>query len=330
MKLLAAERLPETRRPPRWGLRPPPASMGLSTQVLQLQRTAGNHAVTDLLQRSRCGDRSRAAGASTRIDFATDCCKGRIQRQPAAGAWGPTTTELVGPVPKPFEGAVSTDPYVKQPAALRSVIDASAKHDRVPPSDWWEKLDGTQRLAVVSLYNRFQSRGIWGYAARIKSVYRGEPPWCNFEVAGDTPSVAFEGDAGGLMKALLASHKFCYDAGIGGMLHAGQSSHREISTSDSLHVSVGKGKTDFDAHIDKYAPPNGKDGLACVYDPLRTMAHEGREVIPALVHKKLHVGGFEVFPEDPGAPSLRPELFERTERDKPPPPVVGITVRFGR
>jgi len=283
-------------------------------QLLRLQRTAGNRAVTRLLQR-------------------------RPIRMPP----NLMSTTLVGPVAGPFEGAVSSDPYERQPEALRRVLDASGSDGAL----WWMGLDRQQRFAVASIYNRFQRLGIWGYAKRIRKVVHGTPPWCGFWVQGDTPSVEFEGDAEGLMSALLASTKFCMDAGIGATLHAGQHSHREISDSDSLHVSVGTpesgrkgqgqfstaGRNLFDAHIDRYASPKGKKGFACEYDPTRTAAHEGREVIPGLAGKVRggwpRVGGFQVFPEDPSRSTVRPEMFDRgDERDKAPPSIIGITGHF--
>jgi hypothetical protein len=295
-RLAAADRPAERLR------RPPAAARGLPP-ALRLQRMVGN----------------RATGRA-------------LARQPLA------------PAPVHHQGAVSSDPYERQPEALRRVLDASGRDGEV----FWISLGAHLRPAVTSLYNRFQQHGLWGFVRSIRAVKPGTSTGCKVRIEGDTPSVEFEGDAAGLHGALLANHRFCLDAGVGGLLHPGQSSHREVSDADSLHISIGaprpipalvtlgvakpsgrgpfrgSGRDDtstwFDAHIDRYASPRAKRGHACEYDPLRTAAHEGREVVPGYIR-------LSVLPEDAAAP-LRPEMFERTERDQAPPNLVGLTVRF--
>lgn len=280
---------------------------GPASRILELQRTAGNRATTALLQRA-----------------------------PKV----PSSTDLLGPVPRPFEGATTVAEVGRLPAPLRTVVGTSAKATGTRASTWWARLSDEQRRAVTSLYNRFQSSGLWGYVHRMRRVVPGEAPWCGLKVSGDTPSIEFHGDASGLLSALMASHEFCYDQGIGGSLHKGQTSVRQISTSDSLHISVGKGSGNFDAHIDRYAPPKGKKKLACEYDPERTMLHQGREVVPALIRKgfkldlfgrKVRIrgpGGVELFPEDPKKLGARPELFDRPSREDDPGTVAGVSWRF--
>jgi hypothetical protein len=289
--------------------------------VLDLQRKVGNRAVASLVLQAQ----PRRLPVPDPFDF--------------------------GFTPRPFEGAVSSDPYDRQPEALRAVIDASGKRMALPTSVfptveaeshkdelWWSRLDRQQRQAVVAMYNRMQTLGLWAYVHRITRVTHAECPVLKaLEVSGDTPSVVFAGDSAGIIGALTGSSRMCYDAGIGGSLHSGQMSNREVSDSDSLHVSVGmnpslgRGEGDFDAHIDRYASPKGKRGLACEYDPGRTMAHQGREVVPSLVRKHLKVPGLEVLPEDLSRPGVRPEMFEDLDRDEETPPIAaGLTFRFGR
>jgi hypothetical protein len=296
-------------------------------RILELQRTAGNRAVAGLVaQRDR-----KPLPVPDPLDF--------------------------GASPKPFEGAVSSDPYDRQPEALRVVIDESGRTMRLPTSVyptteaekhkgalWWSRLDRQQQQAVVAIYNRMQTLGLWGHVHRITRVAHGECPVLKaLHVSGDTPSVVFGGNASGMIGSLTGSSRMCYDAGVGGSLHAGQMSNREISDADSLHVSVGanpslgRGEGDFDAHIDKYASPKGKRGLACEYDPVRTMAHQGREVVPSILHKGPRlgpirvppIGGFELMPEDTSQATVRPEMFENIERDEDKPPLAaGVTYRF--
>ena len=291
-----------SRTRPQTGLTP-------AEHVLQLQRTAGNRAVTQLIQ--------------------------RFPKVPVM----PSGAEFLTPPTGPFEGSVSRDPYSKQPADLKRVLDASVKD----PTLWWIQLDGTTRLAISMIYNRFQKLGLWRFASRIRNTQKATPPiWCGIYVQGDTPSIEFEGDAEGLQKALLDHPKMCHDTKIGALLHKGQSSHREISESDSLHVSVGTpgavkggfstaGRRYFDAHIDRYASPRGTKGLFCEYDPSRAVQHLGNEVLPGMTGKKR--GNWpripiHVFPDAPPQ-GPRPEMFERPfDRDKPPPNLIGIGFDF--
>ena len=262
-----------------------------------------------------------------------------------------------GSTSKPFEGALSSDPYDRQPEPLRLVIEESGKSLPLPktvdrPSDavrykgelFWSRLDAPQRRALVSVYNRMQSLGLWGHVARVVRVTQSECKVLKtFEVAGVTPSVVFAAKGAGITGALISSAKMCWDAGIGGSLHGGQMSNREVSEGDSLHVSVGRSADpelgddgDFDAHIDKYASPKGKRGIACEYDPKSTAAHLGREVVPGMIHRgKIGpvpvppIGGVELFPEDAGKATIRPEMFE-VERDEDKPPLgAAMTWRFG-
>lgn len=302
-------------------------------RILELQRTAGNRAVASMLVQRQPTKLPRQLPVPDPFDF--------------------------GSTPPPFEGGVSSDPYDRQPEALRAVVDESAKSMPLPksvekPSEaekykgdlWWSQLDRQQQQAVVAVYNRMQTLGLWKFAHRIIRVTPAECPVLKkLKVAGVTPSVVFAAKGDGLTGALISNSRMCYDAGLGGSLHAAQMSNREISEGDSLHVSVGRSDDpelgadgDFDAHIDKYASPKGKRGVACEYDPARTMAHLGREVLPGMVHRgKIGpipvppIGGFELVPEDTSKSGVRPEMFNDIERDEDKPPMAaGITYRFGR
>lgn len=290
-----------------------PEMLGRRTQlgrVLALQRMAGNRAVSQLVQ--------------------------RFPRTPTPLK----PEELVGPVPKPFEGAVSEDLYKDLPDDLKRIM---AKSFAKPAQCWNDRFDRDQKLAVAAIYNRFQRFGLWGSVSRISQVKKSTPPiWCKFRVQADTPSIEFDGDAEGLSKALLASPKMCHDTPLGASLHPGQSSYREVSDTDSLHISVGTptdqkagpfstaGRRLFDAHIDRFSSPLGKKGLFCEYDPQRSVRHIGNEAVPGILTKdkyKLRVP-FNIFPDQP--PQWRPEMFERPHehRDQAPPSIIGITAHW--
>ena len=103
-----------------------------------------------------------------------------------------------------------------------------------------------------------------------------------FPVSGSTPSVFFTSPSGdALIQALMATGKFCRAAGLGGSQHPRQTSPREVSGSDSLHISIGSHDT-LDAHIDRYSPVPDPPGSAfCPNEPTpAAVGHIGRELIP--------------------------------------------------
>lgn len=293
-------------------------------RILELQRSAGNRAVVSVLQRQ-----PKKLPVLDPLDF--------------------------GSTPPPFEGAISSDPFDRQPEPLRTVIEESGKsivltkHERVSEASkhlgemWWSRLSRQDQQTVVGVYNRMQQLGFWQHVHRIIRVTPAEcPVMKRFKVAGVTPSVVFAARGDGITGAVISSGRMCYDAGLGGSLHAPQMSNREISEADSLHLSIGTSTDpelgsggDFDVHIDRYSSPKGKRGIECEYDPARTLAHEGREVVPGMVHRgKVFgipvppIGGFELLPEDESKTRIRPEMFE-TERDKDKPPLgAAVTWRF--
>lgn len=75
--------------------------------------------------------------------------------------------------------------------------------------------------------------------------------------------------------------------GIGASQHPHQTTLREVSGSDSLHISVGPGDQ-FDAHIDKFSPTPEQTGSGfCSNRPsVAAVAHIGRELVPEWVRKK--------------------------------------------
>jgi hypothetical protein len=159
----------------------------------------------------------------------------------------------------------------------------------------------------------------------------------SFPVFGSTPSVFFTSPSGNaLLEALMATGKFCMAFGTGASKHPKQSTVREVSGSDSLHISIGSDDA-FDAHVDRYSPVPDPPGSAfCPNEPTpAAVGHIGRELIPGMVRKGVGTGavagavaglagsglsgavvggivggaagagGFQVFP-DPGPPAPVP------------------------
>ena len=80
-------------------------------------------------------------------------------------------------------------------------------------------------------------------------------------------------DPGRLERRLEQSDCFCRDSAIGKLYHRKEVSFREISTTDSLHVTIdeeGQVKT----HVDRRSPlARRQPGGRCRYSPLRIAAH---------------------------------------------------------
>jgi hypothetical protein len=197
------------------------------------------------------------------------------------------------------------------------------------PAGWFAKLDPESRLALASIFNRLCQYRLWCHVRAVLKVAPGEAPVLLadrvFQVPGRTPSVYFMSLGGqALIQALMATGRFCMARGIGASKHPGQTTLREISGSDSLHVSIGPGDR-FDAHIDKFSPVTEHPGSSfCSNIPsIAALSHIGREVFTGDIRDKTGIPGVQVFPEPP-PPGPRPELTRRQEPEGPPP-IVGIT-----
>jgi hypothetical protein len=135
--------------------------------------------------------------------------------------------------------------------------------------------------------------------------------------------VSLSGDR--FREAMMATGKFCMARGLGASQHPKQTTIREISGSDSMHVSIGPGDQ-FDVHIDKFSPVTEHTGSTfCSNAPtVPALTHIGRELVSEGVRKKTGIPGFQVFPEpiSPASPTEPP-----SRQDAGSPSVVGITWR---
>jgi len=220
------------------------------------------------------------------------------------------------------------DRYDKQPAELQRTLARSFRD----PSVWFGRLDPESRFALTAIFNRLCRYGVWGHVRVVLKIDAGEAPVLIadriYNVPGRTPSVFFMSLAGDpLIDALMATGRFCKAYGAGASQHPGQTTLREISGSDSLHISVGPGDR-FDAHIDKYSPtPESTGNSFCSNRPtVAALAHIGRELVPELVRKKTGIPGVQLFPEQI-FPQRGPEP---PRQDADIPPFVSITVRGPR
>lgn len=276
--------------------------------------------------------RSSIALSGSAAPSQTPAPSGALQRQPAPTGGNKTKQSPAPPiVVLPFSpgldcSATSLDPFGKQPAPLRDVLEQSSKQGLLAdePAKWFEKL-GQLRPVLTSIYNRMCQLGLWKRVRAVRYVAPGEKPFLGFDAPGSVGSVGFIADDGaGLMRDLLGGLRFCADTPLGGSQHKEQASFREISKYDGLHVAVGPGAR-FDAHIDKQSPAAGSDGGQCVYDPIAAATHIGRELVPPKVRKFIKVPGVQIFPEKTG-PDVIPGAAAQGEPAQAP--LVGITLSF--
>jgi hypothetical protein len=244
-----------------------------------------------------------------------------LQRKPSG-----TASEAWQPRPEPAGGdcaAISGDAYELQPRGLTTVLAET----RPDPERWFRRLEPERRGALTAVYNRLCRFGLWEHVLAVVDVIAGEPPLeilgAAFDVPGATPSVRFTSrGADALFDSLMRNPRFCRATGAGASQHPGQATFREVSSSDSLHVSIGPGDS-FDAHIDRNSPVS-QPGPVCSNAPTpEALRHIGRELIPPLVRGLHGPAGVEVFPEQLAKPGVLPE-------DTGPPLIVGVTARGPR
>jgi uncharacterized protein DUF4157 len=202
--------------------------------------------------------------------------------------------------------AVRRPPFDDQPEDLRRSLEASFAAGKfgckggVDATSCFNRLDSSARLVLISLYNRFTRFGLWDLVLYVGGIWTSGVGGAHFNVR----------DSKAFFSSLLAGAQFCMDTAAGGILHRGATSMREISTGDSLHLSL-TGNT-VSAHIDAISPAAGREtGGSCRYDPTAAAAHIGREVVP------LAIPGLKIFPEP------RP-TFGLPEQGAPAPEIIGL------
>jgi hypothetical protein len=225
--------------------------------------------------------------------------------------------------------AVSGDRFDKQPPDLTATLAASF----ADPGDWFDRqLDSERRSALTSIFGRLCSYGVWCQVRSVIKIAAGERPVLLadrvFNAPGLTPSVYFTSASGyALIAALMATGRFCMAYGVGASQHPGQTTLREISGSDSMHISVGPGDQ-FDAHIDKFSPVTEHPGGSfCSNAPSGSnLGHILRELGPEWLRGKIGLPGGQGFPDfSPG--SLVERSLPPAGRDEAPPPLAGVTLR---
>ncbi|HEX2274612.1 MAG TPA: DUF1059 domain-containing protein [Acidimicrobiales bacterium] len=90
-------------------------------------------------------------------------------------------------------------------------------------------------------------------------------------------------DAGRLLFSELDGRApFHRDSALGRVFHPGTVSYREITTSDSLHITVSP-ENRVSVHVDRLSPLAVRPGHPCRYSLLRAVAHNVVHVAEAIV-----------------------------------------------
>lgn len=202
-------------------------------------------------------------------------------------------------------------PFGDEPTEMRQVLEASFAAGKfgcangTSAADCYGRLDAGARLILKSLYNRLTRFGLWSYISYAWGIWTRDSGGAQFVVK----------DSAKFLSALVSDPRFCLDTPLGGLLHKGSTSVREISDSDSLHLSLGSGNS-VSAHIDKISPAIGREAsFRCRYDPIASAAHLGREVMPS------KIPGLQIFPEP------RPTHGVPDQRETPPD-FIRLEIRF--
>jgi hypothetical protein len=202
-------------------------------------------------------------------------------------------------------------PFDDEPTDLRQVLQASFAAGKfgcangTSAAACYNRLDAGARLVLKSLYNRTNRYGLWPHFLYAWGIWTSGSGGAQF-VVKDSPN---------FLSALVGDPRFCLDTALGGLLHKGTTSVREISNSDSLHLSLGSSNS-VSAHIDKISPAIGREAsLRCRYDPVAAAAHLGREVVPHAIP------GLQVFPEPRPTHGL-------PDRGEAPPDIFRFEIRF--
>ncbi len=75
--------------------------------------------------------------------------------------------------------------------------------------------------------------------------------------------------------------RFHRDTAVGRIFHPGTDSYREISTNDSLHITVSP-ENRVSVHVDRLSPLAVRPGRACRYSVLRAVVHNVVHVAEAV------------------------------------------------
>jgi outer membrane protein OmpA-like peptidoglycan-associated protein len=277
----------------------------------------------------------------------------RIPRPENLCAERPDICDPITTKPEPMQNCRPTDcsaygeRFDNQPPDLQFILTKS-----FPPKpqaeEWFKQLGDERRLALQQIFNRLCQYGLLCQMRLVVKVEAGEPPVAFldrlFNVPGSTPSLYFTTpNAKALPQVLVDTGRFCMAHGIGASQHPGPTL-REISGSDSLHISV-EGEDLIEAHIDQYSSvPEHPGSTLCPNEPTpAAVTHIGRELVPEKVRKGwrslsrgkipvlgyLELPGAQVFPDFTLTPTVpQPEPANRS--DAVPPPLVGITLRGPR
>lgn len=230
-----------------------------------------------------------------------------VQQAPPA-TLAPASCLQREPAPPRSGGTTKKSAWDELPAEARNVLqhsfDASDRSRCNKPknpewiwcgqtaADSFNHLAPARQAAFRALYQALQAEGLWGVVDRVAEV----------QVENDRGISGTTKDNNRLILRLIENSHFCADTPIGGALHKGEKTWRQVvASAEGLHVGAG-GKNQFSAHLDDLAPVAGreKDGQ-CRYSY--------RDLLPHLSSDVLGLKNIDFFPrpvEEPQPGEVQP------------------------
>ena len=170
--------------------------------------------------------------------------------------------------------------------------------------DCVDRLSNREYAALTSVYQRMKERGLWKYVGAVTGIQTAGELSISFTVSDMS---GFKDTLAGVRRTgpfdySYGRRMFSQDEAQWNLFHSGSTSTRELSETDSLHVSIyTSGRVT--AHVDQFSPVETDSGFYTSMNPTRGLIHQGREAGGPLVGDLMLRGLFrlpESFTLDPG------------------------------
>ncbi len=220
------------------------------------------------------------------------------------------------------------DRFAEQDPELQKVMTESFESGSLPRGDaktaegFVDRLSNREFAALTSVYSGMKERGLWKYVKQVTGFSTAGELSISFSISDES---AFKDALFGLSRNgdpfdySYGARGFSQDPSFYNKFHKGSESLREISETDSLHISVYT-KNHVTAHIDRDSPVALDTGPITSMDLARGLRHQGREaggpLVGATVLGWLHIPesislspGLQFLPEQPVGRGEPPGIY---------------------
>ncbi|MBL8958072.1 MAG: hypothetical protein JNK82_45280 [Myxococcaceae bacterium] len=195
----------------------------------------------------------------------------------------------------------------------------------------WNALDEGQRGTLIASYKEFEKAGMWDHITQVVGEKEARekpvklPGGYQTQVHGNSGAIQYKVRDPVAFTNELIKHNpnFGVDGSFMAKMHPGQTSIRESTQPQPIHISVGPGNL-MDAHIDHVNPVSTPKNGQTVMDLKRGVQHWREELLPELIRKHTGLPGVNLKPslevdsrgiEVSGTINLE---FHGLEKQKPP------------